>query len=43
MTAEEFAVQVEALIEACRVGDLSDGAIRDTPEKAAEALGEGMT
>ena len=42
MTAEEFAIQVEALIEAARVGGLLDEEIRYALENAAEALGEGV-
>jgi hypothetical protein len=43
MTAEEFAERIETLIEAGRAGGLSDTAIRDALEEAAEALDEGIT
>jgi hypothetical protein len=43
MTADEFAVQVEALIEAGRAGGLSDEQMATAPENVAEALDEGMS
>lgn len=42
MTVQEFAAQIEVLIEAGRAGELADEAIRDALEAAAEALDEGI-
>jgi hypothetical protein len=42
MTAEEFADQIEVLIERARAGGLSDEVIIAGLEAAAEALDEGL-
>jgi hypothetical protein len=42
MTAEEFATELEGLIEQARVGGLSDQVIIAGLEAAAETLNEGL-
>jgi hypothetical protein len=42
MTAEQFQAMIEALIEQGRVGGLTDEAIRDALEAAAEVIDEGI-